>query len=194
MPTQVVEIVRPGKAVPKYFPANSTFNLLGQTYTLNQIVSVFQARVDAGTKVATIRPTLKSAIQDDDNEQAETKALFLALVQVILASFGNAVEVLTALGVTPRKPRTPPTVATKAVALAKASATRVARNTRGKKQKLDITGTLTGPVVVAPGPHPVVSVEPPRRPSGNCLRQPPDGSPSFRSRGRWRAPQNAGAF
>jgi hypothetical protein len=80
---------------------------------------------------------------------AKVGPIVLALRRNLLATFGNATDTLALFGLEPRKvpaPRTGPEIA---AAAAKAEATRKARGTTSKKQKLAVTGNVTG-VTVTP--------------------------------------------
>jgi hypothetical protein len=70
-------------------------------------------------------------------------------VQFVKTTFSNSPDVLADFGLKAKKARTPLTVEQKVAAAAKNAATRSARGTKGAKQKLAITGGVTG-VVVTP--------------------------------------------
>jgi hypothetical protein len=62
--------------------------------------------------------------------------------------FGNATDTLALFGLEPRKAPAPRTGTEIAAAAAKAEATRKARGTTSKKQKLAVTGNVTGIQVI----------------------------------------------
>jgi hypothetical protein len=62
--------------------------------------------------------------------------------------FGDAADILALFGLEPRKAPAPRTGEENAAAAAKAKATRTARGTASKKQKLAIKGNVTGITVV----------------------------------------------
>jgi hypothetical protein len=84
------------------------------------------------------------------------------------ATFANTVPTLADFGLAPRKEPQPQTSVQKAAAAAKAKATRVARGTTSKKDKLAVTGNVTGIIVTpitAPTAAPPAAPEPPVTPA-----------------------------
>ncbi len=63
--------------------------------------------------------------------------------------YGNTAETLLDFGLEAPRPRTPLTTEQRLAAAAKARATRVARGTKSRKQRLAIKGDVTGVVVTA---------------------------------------------
>jgi hypothetical protein len=74
----------------------------------------------------------------------------------VLAAYGSSPQELADFGVPPRKQPAPRTSAQNAAAAAKAKATRIARGTKSRKQKLAIKGDVTG-VEIAPVTSPAAS-------------------------------------
>ena len=77
------------------------------------------------------------------------RAFLVAFVSFVRGTFGESPEVLADFGLLPKKVRKPLTVEQLAAAKAKRAATRKARGTTSKKQKLAVKGDVTG-VVVTP--------------------------------------------
>ena len=84
------------------------------------------------------------------------------------ATFANTVPILADFGLAPPKVPAPKTSEEKAAAAAKAEATREARGTASKKQKLTVKGNVTGITVTpitAPTAAPPAAPEPPVTPA-----------------------------
>ena len=77
------------------------------------------------------------------------RAFLVAFVSFIRGTFGDSPAVLADFGLTPKKARKPRTTEQLAAANAKSAATRKARGTTSKKQKLAVKGDVTG-VLVTP--------------------------------------------
>ncbi len=76
--------------------------------------------------------------------QAQVGPILLAFKRLVLAAFANATQTLADFGLTPPKARAPLTAEQLAARAAKAKATRAARGTTSKKQKLAVKGNVTG--------------------------------------------------
>jgi hypothetical protein len=124
-----------------------------QTLTPAAIVQIFQARVQTAQAVQTARAALKAAVQANLAERANTSAFVQALRRVIVGMYQQSPDTLAVFNLTAPKVAKK-SVATKATAVAKSKATRVARNTMGSQQKKDIKGTVpeatTAPEPAAP--------------------------------------------
>ncbi len=77
------------------------------------------------------------------------RPILRAYAHVVLVAFADATAMLADFGIAPPKARTPMTAEQLAARAAKAKATRIARGTTSKKQKLAVKGDVTG-VVVTP--------------------------------------------
>ena len=108
--------------------------------------------------------------------QAKVGPILRAYERFVLVAFAGATQTLVDFGLTPPKARTPLTANELAVRAAKAKATRAARGTTSKKQKLGVKGDVTGlimtpvklptaatpaspvpPVIPAPAPAPLAT-------------------------------------
>ena len=139
--------------------------------TQKHLAAVTQVLVDGGTftpaQVEAQLSTLAALRDAVDAAKAATKGrlaeerlkgpplvVFLqAFEGFVRAAFGRQPEILADFGLAPKKVKTPLTVEQQAVAKAKRVATRKARGTMGKKQKLAIKGNVTG-VLVTPVTEP----------------------------------------
>jgi hypothetical protein len=121
--------------------ASLTFH--GATYTPDQLKAVLQAAIDGLKSVVLAQAQYRLQVAASKEASAKARALQTALKGYILSTYGaSAVDVLTAFGIPVPKPRAV-SAKTKAVAVDKAKATRVARHTMGAKQKQEIHGDVT---------------------------------------------------
>jgi hypothetical protein len=123
------------------------------------IITTLQGRIKTANTVDSTRATWQAAVKANREERAKSEPLISALRQTLLMMFSGSIETLAEYGLTPRKQPTPRTPEEKAVAAAKALATRKARNTMGPKQKAKIKGVVSPtapatPPVAAPFPVP----------------------------------------
>jgi hypothetical protein len=82
------------------------------------------------------------------------------LKQFLQSRYGKNAPELQKFGFTPAKvPQR--SVASKAAGIALSEATRTARNTMGKKQRLEVTGTVAAPAAPSPAPAPAVTAQAP---------------------------------
>jgi hypothetical protein len=132
----------------KHLGMSTAIFVLGQKYTIKQIVSVLQGRI-AKTKAASAAKATWTETVRADRQQATTTKEFVAGVRQTLLTMFAAVNVLADFGISPRKTRKVLSTGDKATAVAKAKATRKARNTVGKTEKLKIKGHLPAPTVPA---------------------------------------------
>jgi hypothetical protein len=129
-----------------------------QTYTPQEVVDIVQGVVTTGQGILDARVALTAAIQADVDARAKIAAFMRGLRMVVQGMFNETPDVLAVFGMTPRKTGKK-TVAVKVVAAQKSLATRKARGTLGKKQRLRITGK-TRPAVASSAttaPAPAVS-------------------------------------
>src|SRR5258708_13072153 len=111
------------------------------SFMINQIVvrkqslmERFQAAIDAAEKTKTDRTALHASVAAERTLQLEVAPLRKGLKRFLESRYGNSSAELQKFGLTPAKvPQRP--AATKATGVTKAKATRVARGTKGKKQK-----------------------------------------------------------
>jgi hypothetical protein len=136
------------KGLQAKFP-NGQFTIGNTAYTTASLVQVLQSLVDAIDGVTTAQANAKVAVTKLRATLVTVMPVFLDLRRSLLVMFGNASDTLASFGLEPRKVPAPRTGAENAAAAAKAKATREARGTTSRKQKLAVTGNVTG-VVVTP--------------------------------------------
>jgi hypothetical protein len=126
----------------KQFPSGQ-FTLENTVFTTATLVQALQSLVDAIIAVNTAQATAKEAVTALGVTFAKVGPIALALKRNLLSMFGTATTTLALFGLEPRKAPAPRTTKVNAVAVAKAEATREARGTTSKKQKLEVSGNVT---------------------------------------------------
>jgi hypothetical protein len=127
----------------KQFPSGQ-FTLDNTAYTTATLVQALQSLIDAINAVNTVQADAKVAVATMGAKAATVGPLALALRRNLLSMFGNAANTLALFGLEPRKAPAPRTGQENAAAAVKAAATRTARGTTSKKQKLTVSGNVTG--------------------------------------------------
>lgn len=94
--------------------------------------------------MATAHASVKDALAALAGVEASVGPLLQAYVLFIRANFAGATQQLADFGLQPPKAKAPRTSEQKAASAAKLRATRKARGTTSKKQKLAVTGGVTG--------------------------------------------------
>ena len=147
----------------KHFPTGS-FTIGGTAYTSASLVQTLQGLADTMTALNAAQTGAKDALAAKEGAVAKVGPVVQAYQRLVLAAFANATQTLADFGIEPPKARTPLTSEQKAAVAAKAKATRVARGTTSKKQKLAITGNVTGvtvtPITAPTAAPPVASAAP----------------------------------
>jgi hypothetical protein len=141
---------------------NGSFTIAGTAYTAASLTQVLQDLADAMTARSAAVAAAKDALAAENAARARVGPLLVAYKRLVLAAFSNEAQRLVDFGLAPPKARTALTTEQLALRAAKVKATRVARGTTSKKQKLAIKGQVTGVVVTpvtapipAPAPAPV---------------------------------------
>ena len=133
--------------------ANVTLNNV--LYTLAAILALLQSYVDLFDGVQAAKATYLDTLKSQRIQAPVLRLIVAAFVAYVRASFGSSPEVLNDFGLKPHKAKTPPTAEQKVKAADKARATRAARHTLGKRQKLAIHGQAPGAAAGgAPAPAP----------------------------------------
>jgi hypothetical protein len=150
----------------KHFP-NGSLTFGNTTYTTASLVTLLQSVADAMTALIVAQLAAKHALTTLLGTETQTEPVIQVYERFVQATFANAVPTLADFGLVPRKVPTPLTSQQKAASAAKAKATREARGTTSKKQKLTVTGNVTGitvtPIIAptaAPPAEPVTPVTP----------------------------------
>lgn len=138
----------------KHFPTGS-FTIGNVPYTTAALVQLFTGLMQAIAAANTAHSALTDAVAAMKATKAQVYPVVTGLRRILVGMYSGATQTLADFGIEP-KARTPLTVEQKAAAKAKRDATRKARGTTSKKQKLAVKGDVTGvtitPVTVAPTP------------------------------------------
>ncbi len=121
----------------------TSITLGGVTRTMADLKKLIEADLDAMDASVKARAAARVAVQAERDAHAQIDPILRLFKAAILAQFGDGVDasaVLATFGFTPRK-TAKQDLATKTQAQGKAEATRIARGTRGPKQKAKIKGT-----------------------------------------------------
>jgi hypothetical protein len=142
----------------KHFP-NGSFTIGSTTYTAASLIQVLQGPANAMLARDAAQTGAKDALAAEQTAQTQMGPIVKAYERLVLAAFANATQTLADFGLTPPKARTPLTTEQRAARAAKAKATRIARGTTSKKQKLAVKGNVTG-VIVTPVTAPTAAPPP----------------------------------
>jgi hypothetical protein len=142
----------------KHFP-NVSFTIGSTVYTSASLVQVLQDLANAMTARNAAEAGAKDALSAEQAAQTRVGPIILAYKRLVLAAFANATQTLADFGLAPPKVPAPLSTEQLAARAAKAKATRVARGTTSKKQKLAVKGRVTG-VTVTPITEPTAATPP----------------------------------
>jgi hypothetical protein len=151
----------------QHFP-NGSFTLGSVTYTTASLVQDLQDLADTMHQADAIAASAKDARKARRDKTAKAAPVLRDYKRFLLAAFSNATQTLADFGLEPPKAHKPLSTEKRAVATAKMRATRTARGTTSKKQKLAVKGNVTG-VVVTPVTEPAAS----HPPASNASSAPP---------------------
>jgi hypothetical protein len=151
----------------------------GRTYSVKELVSILQERVNVSAEVVAARAEWRAKVRAERDKLKETDKLVSAYRQTILLRYASWNHILADFGLAPRKTRRELTAVEKLERVARAKSTRDARHTVGSRQKARIHGTTDVSVVVTTGatapspapvpPAPVPTPTPPLPPPTNGL-------------------------
>jgi hypothetical protein len=140
----------------KHMASATTVTLGGAVYPLADLKKLIQLDIDASDASVQAKANHSTVVQLERNSHAKVNPLLRLLKFHVITEFGDTQDksgTLADFGLQPQKSRKK-TVATKAVAIDKTKATRVARHTTGPKQKAKVKGA-TPPAAPAAGPAPL---------------------------------------
>jgi hypothetical protein len=132
----------------QHFP-NGQFTLGNTSFTTVTLVQTLQTLADALTALSDAHAGVKDGVAALRATEAKVSPILRAYTSFLRAAFSTATAQLDDFGLKPLKARAPLTTEKRAVAAAKRKATRTARGTTSKKQKLAVKGDVTG-VLVTP--------------------------------------------
>jgi len=160
--TRQVRIGKVSAGIQKYFMNLPAIDLAGTNRTPADLIAILQRALDAIKQSSNAKAAWRAVVQTERNVLRETSPVLRYIKSFVISKFGDTQDSSKALedfGYTPRKVPVKK-VAVKAGAIEQGLATRVARATRGKKQKAKIKGTVApkpskdGTVAPAPAVKP----------------------------------------
>ena len=138
------------EGVNKNFSKVKSLTVGGDEYTPKSLLAVLTAEDDASLAVDSTRAQLEAQVVTHRNAKVTAAALRSALKVYILGNYGKkAVQMLGDFGMSAPKAPGARTVDERSKAVAKNLATRAARHTMGKKEKLPITGVVSSTATTA---------------------------------------------
>ncbi len=137
-----------------------TFGGGSVTATVDQAITNLQEVVDNRAAVVTARANATNAVAAENSKLPALIAFLRALEAFVRLNFGANATVLADFSLEPPKARVPMTAEEKAIAKAKAAATRAARGTTTAKAKKAIKGNVSATLVVTPAAPAVATPEP----------------------------------
>jgi hypothetical protein len=171
----------------KHLP-NGSFTIGSTTYTAASLIQVLETLANAMTARIAAATGAKDALVTEQATQTKVGPIALAYKNLVLAAYANASQTLSDFGLAPPKVRAPLSAEQLAAKAAKAKATRTARGTTSKKQKLAVTGNVTGvtvtpitaPAAASPASPetPVTPATPPAQPVSTASSAPIQLGPS----------------
>ena len=148
---------------------SAEFTLENAPFSTAMLVTLLQSVIDAIVALGAAEAASKAAVANARKVVTNAGPVIQSLRRTLIAMFGTAPQTLALFGLMPPKAKAPRTSAEKAVAAAKARATRVARGTASKKAKSAIKGNVTGlemtPITAPASPAPAPSAQPAVTPS-----------------------------
>jgi hypothetical protein len=158
---KVAEVRELLSGIGKHFrDPTQTITVGGTSMTVQQASSKLQTLVDLRNAVVGAQNTAKAKVAAERDQLPALTDFVAAFVVFLRSTFGAAAEPLGDFGLLPPRARTPMTAEQKAVAAAKARATREKRGTQGPKAKKAVHGNVTATLVVTPAPAPAAAPAP----------------------------------
>jgi hypothetical protein len=131
-----------------FFKPNDVFTLPLGEMTRDQLIAFLQTFVTAVDLTTSAHQAWQEALQNEHATELVVRPVRADIKSTLVGRFGKHSKTLLKFGFAPAK-QAATTTKGKSTAVAKRQATRDARGTKGKKQKLAIKGNVTG-VVITP--------------------------------------------
>jgi hypothetical protein len=144
----------------------------GQNLTPAQVEAQLLAFATLRSDVNAAKTAWETKLADERSKGPALQEFLAAVVSFVRGTFGNSPETLAEFGLKPKKAAKTLTAEEQAAKAVKAKATRTARGTKGKKEKLAVQGDVTGIIVVPvtdkpnPQPAPVTAAAASSAPNG----------------------------
>jgi hypothetical protein len=141
-------------ALQGQYQPGDLFALRSGNYTRDELIAEFQKFIAVAEATKGAHNLWRTAVQDERAFEVQVRPLRQGVRSIVVARFGSDGTQLMRFGFTQGK-QGKKTATTKAAAVDKTKATRVARATKGKKQRKAIKGTV--PATSAPAPAPAIA-------------------------------------
>jgi hypothetical protein len=132
----------------KHYP-NGTFTFGNTAYTTATLTQALESLENAFSDLNAAHASVKNAGLTLTAMQTKVGPLLRDYKRFVLSAFSTAPQTLADFGMQPPKARTPLTSEQQTAAVAKLRATRKARGTTSKKQKLGVKGDVTSVTITA---------------------------------------------
>jgi hypothetical protein len=145
--TRQVQLTKIIAGITQFFMSVPTMTMGGKAYAPAAVVALLQAALAAVTQSSNSKAAWLADVQTERNQLTALGPVLRYIKTYVTTYFGDtqdAAQKLDVFGYSPRKPRSV-TVAMKAEAAELGKATRIARGTKGPKQKAKIKGTIVVP-------------------------------------------------
>ena len=150
-------------ALKKFVKTKTAMTVGGEQMKLADLTAIYQAAIDTRTTLVPQRAAYDKALAARDSAEVTRRATDKKLKAWVVNEFGADSQEAQEFGFLPNKIGEA-SAATKATAVEKSLATRVARGTKGKRQREKIKGTIVAPAapavpaITAPAATPAASV------------------------------------
>jgi hypothetical protein len=132
----------------------------GGSITPAQVIANLNEYAALRADVESAKAAYQAKLAVEQKQGAPLRSFYGAYIRFVHVAYDGAPAVLVDFGLAPKKARAPLTTEQRAAVKAKAAATRAARGTLGKKQKLLVKGQVTGVVVTPVTATPPASAPP----------------------------------
>ena len=139
--------------IGKHLSSATSITLAGTPYPPAAIEKLLQELIDAINAGVAARTAARDAVRAEREKARALDPLIQALKSYLLGVYSDA-GTLADFGLAPRKPRRVLTQSDGAASVEKRRATRDARHTLGKRQKLRIKGSVAPPTTGGPATPP----------------------------------------
>jgi hypothetical protein len=131
-----------------FFQPNDVFALASGTVTRDELIAILQRFVSAVEATTKAHQAWQEELQNEHATEVSVRPVRVDVKSALVSRYGKSSKTLLKFGFEPAK-QPVRTTKSKTIAVAKTEATRTARGTMGKKQKLAIKGNVTG-VIITP--------------------------------------------
>ena len=122
----------------KHFSTVSSLTFGNRTRTPAEVEAFLQALIDLRAAVNDAQTKTRAALAAEASQRPFLRRRMSVFVAFVKVTFGEAADTLADFGLKPAKTPTPLTIEARAAAAAKRAATRAARHTMGKRQRIRV--------------------------------------------------------